>query len=172
MVDSIFYKNFGPFNLEEIVNGLGCDIKGDPKKVIKNISTLKEASSSDLSFFSNKKYIKDFEISQSGVIVVEKSFSFFGKRNYIISDNPHYTFAQISNKFYPESKYPNFYFSENDLLNIASDNEINASKNCFIHKTAKLGKNVTIGLNTVVGPNVSIGNNCIIGDNVSLYFVI
>ena len=41
MVDSFFYKNYGPFNLEEIIHGLECDIKGDKEKVIKNISTLK-----------------------------------------------------------------------------------------------------------------------------------
>ena len=170
MVDSNFYKNYGPFNLEDIVRGLECEIKGNNKKVIKNISTLKDASSSDLSFFSNKRYFKDFEISKSGVIIVEKKFATFGERNYIISDNPHYTFAQISNKFYPDSNYPDFYFSDKDRLNFNSNDQINASDNCFIHKTAKLGENVTIGLNTVVGPNVSIGNNCIVGDNVSLYF--
>ena len=52
---------------------------------------------------------KEFEVSKSGVIIVEKKFSTFGNRNYIISDNPHYTFAQISNKFYPESNYPQIY---------------------------------------------------------------
>ena len=170
MVDSTFYKNYGPFTLDEIVEGIECIIKGDRKKIIKNISTLKDASSSDLSFFSNKKYMRDFEISKSGVIIVEKKYSTFDNRNYIISDNPHYTFALISKKFYPDSNYPDFYCSEKELLKISNDKKINASKNCFIHKTVQLGNNITIGLNSVIGPNVSIGNNCIIGDNVSLYF--
>tara|TARA_A100001015_G_C15042990_1_gene741178 strand:+ start:263 stop:1264 length:1002 start_codon:yes stop_codon:yes gene_type:complete len=170
LVDLTFYKNYGPYNLEEIVDGIDCVIKGDSKKVIKNISTLREGTNSDLSFFSNKKYFKDFEMSESGVIVVEKKYSTFGNRNYIISNNPHYAFAQIANKFYPDSIYPNFYFSDNDVLKTFDKKEINVSKNCFVHKTAKLGNNITIGVNSVIGPNVSIGNNCIIGDNVSLYF--
>ena len=31
MVDSTFYKNYGPFTLDEIVEGIECIIKGDGK---------------------------------------------------------------------------------------------------------------------------------------------
>ncbi len=169
MADNSFYKNYGPFYLSSLVEGTDCSILGDEKFLIKDINSLNLASSNDLSFLSNKKYLEELDNTKAGVIIVEKKYAINNYKSYIISENPYYTFAQISRKFYPESTYPNTYFSKEDILK-NNDDSVKISTNSFVHKSAKIGRNTKIGFNSFIGPGVSIGEDCIISDNVSIYF--
>ena len=169
MVDSSFYKNSGPFKISSIIKDIDCEFVGDRDFVVENIAPLESAKPSELTFFNNKKYLKIFNSSNAGVIIVEKKYAIGCKKNYIISQNPYYTFALIANKFYENlSKFENYYSEEEAMTDF--DDTIKISKNSFIHKSVKLGKNIIIGLNSVIGPNVNIGNNCNIADNVSIFF--
>ena len=169
MVDSNFYKNSGPFKISSIIKDIDCEFVGDRDFVVENIAPLESAKPSELTFFNNKKYLKIFNSSNAGVIIVEKKYAIGCEKNYIISQNPYYTFALIANKFYENlSKFENYYSEEEAMTDF--DDTIKISKNSFIHKSVKLGKNIIIGLNSVIGPNVNIGNNCNIADNVSIFF--
>ncbi len=169
MADSSFYKNFGPFDLESIVNDIDCEIKGDKTKLMNDISSLRDANKGEISFLSNKKYIEDFENSNAGAFIVERKYATNPEKNYIISQNPHYTFAEVSRKFYPNDIKSNFFFKKDDFLEeLGNGNKI--SFNSFVHKSAKVGKNNQIGVNSIIGPSVKIGDNCTIGDNVSIYY--
>ena len=169
MADNSFYKNYGPFFLSSLIEDTDCSILGDENFLIKDINSLDLASSSELSFLSNKKYLKELNNIKVGVIIVEKKYAINNSKSYIISENPYYTFAQISRKFYPESTYPNTYFSKEDILK-NNDDSVKISTNSFVHKSAKIGRNTKIGVNSFIGPGVSIGEDCIISDNVSIYF--
>ena len=102
MPDPIFYKNHGPFSLSDISEHFKCEIVGNSKKLIHDISSLSEATNSDISFLSNKKYVDQFNQSKAGVIIVEKKFvDNKNSREYVVSNNPYFLFAQIVQKFYP-----------------------------------------------------------------------
>ena len=169
MIDHKFYKNYGPFEIQYLIDKIECDYKGNIKTVIEDISPIELATNRHITFFSNKKYLNLFEKSNAGVFIVQKKFATNNSRNYIITDYPNYTFAEIAKIFYPDSIYPNYKCSPEESIDL-NNNKISLSVNSFIHKTAQLGKNIVIGANSVVGPNVIIGNNCRIGDNVSIYF--
>ena len=169
MIDHKFYKNYGPFEIQYLIDKIECDYKGNIKTVIEDISPIELATNKHITFFSNKKYLNLFEKSNAGVFIVQKKFATNNSRNYIITDYPYYTFAEVAKIFYPDSIYPNYKCSPEESIDL-NNNKISLSVNSFIHKTAKLGKNIVIGANSVVGPNVIIGNNCRIGDNVSIYF--
>ena len=169
MPDPSFYKNHGPFKLSEISECFGCSIIGSKEKVINDISNLSDASTSEISFFSNKKYINAFHNSKAGVIITEEKYIEKNRKiEFLISKNPYYLFAQIARKFYPESiEQKNSFFEEDrKLVNRSSI----VSYNSFVHNTAKIGKNTQIGVNSFIGPGVEIGDNCNISDNVSIYF--
>lgn len=171
LVDSNFYKNFGPFSLLEISKELNCDFHGDENFLVKDVSPLSSACRNSISFFSNKKYLNVFEKSDAGTFIVEKRYAKNKKKNYIFSNNPHFSFAKIARKFYPDSIYTDFFLKKEDNK-LSHNNNIKASNNVFVHNSVILGKNVVIGANSVIGPGVSIGDDCIIGDNVSIYFSI
>lgn len=171
MADISFYKNYGPHSLSFLAKNLDCDVWGDKNFLIHDISPISISTSRELTFFSNKRYINDFEKTKAGACIVEEKYISDKTKNYIVSDNPYFTFAEIAMKFYPDSIYPNFYYEEKHL-NKNFNKSLKLSKNSFIHNTAKIGKNVVIGVNTFIGPSVEIGDNCIIGDNVSIYYSI
>ena len=173
MADESFYRNFGPFSLKEISLEANCELHGDKNFFVNDLAPLNLANETDLTFFSNKRYLSDFKKTKAGVCIVEKTFKKYNSniKNFLISNNPYYVFSIIAKKFYPDSIYPNYYFSDMDAKeNLPSSVKI--SSNSFIHKTAKIGKNVVVGINSIIGPSVNIGDNCIIGDNVSIYFSI
>ena len=169
MPDPSFYKNHGPFKLSEISEYFGCTIIGDKEKVINDISTLSDARTSEITFFSNKKYMNAFHNSKAGVIITEKKYIDKSRKiEFLISKNPYYLFAQVARKFYPESvKQKNSFFERDRML---ANKSSKISYNSFVHKTAKIGKNTQIGVNSFIGPGVEIGDNCNISDNVSIYF--
>ncbi len=169
MVDHKFYKNYGPFKIQEILDKINCDYAGNTKAIIQDISPIELASKKHITFFNNKKYLNIFEKSNAGVFIVQKEYAVNNSKNYIITDNPYYTFAEIAKIFYPDSVYPNYNFSPKEILK-PNHNEITLSVNAYVHKTAKLGKDTVVGANSIIGPNVKIGKNCKIGDNVSIYF--
>ncbi len=168
MVDPSFYENNGPFTLGEIAQHLGCEFLGDKGKIIKDISTIEDANSSEICFFV-KKYKRYFSNSSAGAFIVNKVEKDSTKRNFILSINPHLDMAKVASLFYPSYEYPNFFFDgENNQSNF--DKSIKVSENSYIHKTAKIGLNTKIGFNSIIGPGVVLGENSIIGDNVSIYF--
>ena len=169
MPDPIFYKNHGPFSLSDISEHFKCKIVGNSKKLIHDISSLSEATNSDISFLSNKKYVDQFNQSKAGVIIVEKKFvDNKNSREYVVSNNPYFLFAQIVQKFYPTSIVQNNSYFEEDFKKESKTNKF--SYRSFVHKTAKIGHNTQIGVNTFIGPGVEIGENCNISDNVSIFF--
>ena len=169
MVDTSFYNNKGPFTLEKISHSIGCELIGDKDKVIHDIAPIEDASDNEICFFVDNKYKKYLKKSNIGALIVKKNSAEELKGNFIISSNPHYDMAKVASIFYPESEYPNFYFSSSEN-NEKLNKYVKFSHNSFIHKSAKIGKNCQIGINSVIGPGVILGDNCLIGDNVSIYY--
>jgi len=54
------------------------------------------------------------------------------------------------------------------MINVIMKNLNYKKNNIFVHKTAKIGKNVVINSNVAIGPNTIIGNNCEISSFVSI----
>ena len=73
MADPRFYSVAGPFNLKKLattaVAELQSNYAGIPKQY-SDVAVLRDATSGHVSFISNRKYIKDFENSSAGVIIV------------------------------------------------------------------------------------------------------
>jgi len=168
LVDLSFYDNKGPFTLECISNRIGCDLHGDKNKIIKDISTIEHANSSEICFLVSK-YKQYFNTSKAGAFITNYKEELDGKKNIIFSSNPHFDMAKVASLFYPDTEYPSFFFSEKHKLKKVTES-IKISDSSFIHKSAKIGEKSEIGCNTVIGPGVVIGKNSLIGDNVSIYF--
>ena len=169
MIDKDFYKNFGPFSLNELALKIDAKIEGDKNKIIFDIAPLNVATDKEVSFYHSSKYKDDFDKTKAGVIVVDNKCKINTKKNYLIVEDPYVAMAKVASIFYPECEYQNFYFDDNELMNL-SNKPIKCSKKAFIHKSCSIGKNCEIGSFVKIGPGVSIGDNCLIGDNVSIYY--
>ena len=105
MIDKCFYKNVGPFTLSDIASKLNLEFSGNPNFKIEDIATLDSALPSEVSFFHNSKYRDHLNNTKAGVIILkkaEKNKINLKKKNFLLSDNPYLTMAEVASLLYPD----------------------------------------------------------------------
>ena len=66
MVDNKFFKSSEPISLKELASLADCQIhNGSDGEMISGAATLSKAVKGQISFFTNKKYIADFMVSNA-----------------------------------------------------------------------------------------------------------
>ena len=180
---SFYYINSN-INLGNILDI--CEIENeafDRGKLLSSFNKADTAANSDLTFFTNAKYI--VETNAEFIITNKKLSNLIDKsKNIIISSNLDCDIARISNLFYRSktineiSKLANYnigknsYISNNSIINRGStigdnfflDDFSSVNFNCSIGNNVKIGKNVSIS-NAVIGDNVFIGDGTKIGQD-------
>lgn len=142
---------------------------------IKGLATLKEASSSQLSFFHDAKYKNDLLSSKAGAIFVKEEDASLVPASSIaiIVKDPYEAMAKASAFFAYQPSVKTFEPTLKEGAQLAKG--VYCGKNVVIGKNSKifsgvyLGDNVTIGDNTIIYPNVTIYHNCKIGNNVTIH---
>lgn len=155
-MDKNFYKNKGPFELDFIADKIGGKIIAPKKNTnipkIKNIAALEDACSEDLSFLANSKYEQYLEKTKAASSIVSKDIAEkykFDDMWLITHPDPYYAYGLALDLFYqPKISY-----------------EDKIEDSAFVHKSAKLGKNVYIGHNSVIEENVEIGDGSFVSSN-------
>ncbi len=137
-----------------------------------SIKTITNSSDSDLSFFSNLKYLGDLKTTKAKACLIENQFTKYlpKKCEPIIVNDPYLALALISNLLNDQKINSNGVISQNSSIDSKSIIERNVQINPFsiVCENTKLCQNVYIGSNTYIGPNVIINQNSIIHDNVSI----
>ena len=166
-----FFKNFGPYNLKQILSFLNLSISvpnSVENIIIKDVKDLSSANTNDLTFFHNKNYEKLASNTKASCCITLENLakSLPNTCEPIIVENVLLSIAEITKKFYPTSVTDDF---DNNVLEIEKtsfkDNTF-YGKNVFIGKNVQIGKNCKIGHNSIIESNVIIGNDCTIGSNV------
>ena len=173
MVDSRFFKNRGPMTLQEIIdlsNGK-LDASVDRDILVHDVAPLKNAEPNEISFFDNRKYLKDFYDSNAGFCFLTESYVGAGPSGMIpiVCESPYKAFGVISSFFYRK-------WNESECISSEAwiDNSASIAQSCgigpgsVIKANVKIGDNTVIGCNTTVADGVSIGENCVIHSNVTL----
>ena len=161
-----FFKKHNFVFLNKILNILG---KQNIKKKIKitNVTDLKSAHLTDISFINNIKYLDNLKKSKAKYIITNENL--FSKiKNYcnpIVVTDVLKSVYEVVLLFYPDSLDDAVDFNAVPT-NIKSYKTAKFGNNVFIGKNVKIGKNTIIGHNSIIESNVQIGSNCIIGNNV------
>jgi UDP-3-O-[3-hydroxymyristoyl] glucosamine N-acyltransferase len=125
--------------------------------IIDATASIDAATSNAITFCKDQSGIKEkIYKSKAGIIVCpdtldKKEFLGIFDKSLIFVKNPRLTFIKILNKF----------------LSTSTTNIIHES--VIIEKSAKIGKNVSIGPFSYIGHNVLIGDDCKIASNISIY---
>jgi len=126
--------------------------------LIHGFASLDEATSGDLSFFSNPRYIEQLRDSKASVILIpapEAATLVRAGTICILVENPSATFASIAEKF--AIKHP--------------ERQPGVHPSASIHPTAKVSPSASIGPLCVIEANARIGAHsileaqCYVGDN-------
>ncbi len=133
------------YTLKELSEITETTLVGNPNLKIANVDSLESAQEGDVSFLANPRYKEAMKKSSAGVICVDKDAELIEGKNFLICDNPSYTFQMIAQK----------------LLSLG-DSETGFSgvhPTAVVHESAKLGKDVIIGPHVVISQGVAIGDH-------------
>lgn len=133
--------------LKDIAVFIGGEITGTEELEIDNLAKIEEAKAGDLTFLYLSLYEKYFPSTKASAIIVKPGFEKSRDDiSYIEVADPNKAFFKLVRKFFP----PSFPLDGID-------------KTAFVHTTAKLGDNVSLGRNVV------ISDGCVIGNNVKIF---
>ena len=143
--------------LSVIAKAIGVSFEGEDVEV-EGIHTLAEASSSQMSFLDNPKYISQLEGTKACAVLCNAQAASSVPKGCIalVDEEPYLKLALASKLFAPEV--------------IASEGkEAEIGENTFVAPTAYVGKGSVIGKNVKLLPGVYVGDNAKIGDNTILH---
>ena len=183
-----FYKtNADSYSLKEISSVIGCEINAqDADKRFYGIKSLSNASESDLSFLSNRKYIEEYKNSKAGACIVPHDFDDNCQKNIRPNDiiilraaNPYYAYAKAIDLFYSSAKQispqimPSAYISKLAIVppscyighNVVIEDAVEIGEGSVIESGTIIDYGVKIGARARIDSNVSI-SHAIIGDDV------
>jgi UDP-3-O-[3-hydroxymyristoyl] glucosamine N-acyltransferase len=175
MADSRFFYNNGPISLKEIIDLTGATMlpgKESPlDKQINDVSPLETATSNQLSFLINTKYIDSFKTTKAGLCFIDEKFADKTPQTTtaLVHSNPYKAYAIIASKLYPQNSSTGS-ISTNAIIS----NTAKIGKNCeignfvVIEDGAEIGDNSIIDHGSVIKQNVTIGSNAKISSNVTI----
>jgi UDP-3-O-[3-hydroxymyristoyl] glucosamine N-acyltransferase len=167
--------------LKKIADLVEGEVFGDDQVMITGIHSLEEASLGEISFFADPRYQKRLKETKASALLVSAVTNLY-RGPQVVVPNPALAYTKVASLFAP----PLHRFS-------------GISEKAFIHKSSKMGVNVSIyplayvgeeavigdhttlypgvfvgdrvriGSSTVIHPNVSILHDCVIGNEVIIH---
>ncbi len=149
--------------LSEIAKIIGASFDGEDIE-IDSMNTLSDATSNELSFVANSKYVKEIANSKAAAIICdEKTASEVPKESVaLVVAAPYWQMAVVSEYFAPP-------LEDNDAKEAIIGEGSVISPKAEVANGAVIGKNVQIMAGVYVGSNVTIGDNVILYPNVVIY---
>ncbi len=150
------------YPLSQIAEHIGVDFHGEDI-TIEGIHTLSEATSTQLSFFTDSKYASQLADTKAAAVLIDE------KHAGLL---PSGTIALITDEAYLKLALASKFFAHK--LG-SGTSEPTVGEGCDIDKSVSFGKNVTLGDNVTllagcyVGDNVTIGSGTLVYPNVTLY---
>lgn len=132
--------------VKEIAQLIGAEVVGSGDVVITGVSGIREASSGDITFVANPKYIPLIERTSASAIITSRDIK-SATKPLLQTDNPSLAFIKV--------------------VSLISPSEVIHPKG--IHPTAILGKNVSLGQGVSIGPYAVIADNVTLGDKTIVY---
>ncbi len=158
--------------LAELADILEGSVVGDSNAKVNNLSKIEDASSGDVTFISNPKYLPWIYKTNATAVIIDKGTAYNGnlKCNLIEVDNSYSAFNSLLNTFSAEQAS---YFGIMDNAVIDSSSKLGESISIghfsVIAENCKIGDNVIIMDNVSIAKNVTIGDNCLIHSGVRIY---
>ncbi|MDP3560533.1 MAG: UDP-3-O-(3-hydroxymyristoyl)glucosamine N-acyltransferase [Legionellaceae bacterium] len=155
----------------EHISGASLLQKEAGAQKIYGITSLTQATPTDLTVLHNKKYLPAFKNSQAGVCIIFPGYENDAPKDMklLVHKNPYKAYTLILQAFYPEVplksyRSPSAYISKTAVLG----EDCVIEHGAYIGEQVKIGLRCKIGVNTYIGDNVQLGDDCIIENNVSV----
>jgi UDP-3-O-[3-hydroxymyristoyl] glucosamine N-acyltransferase len=138
------------FTAQQISLLLNGTVEGDPNVSVDQLAKIEEAMPGSLSFLANPKYEQYLYTTNASIVIVNADL--------VLTEPIKSTLVRV------ENAYTSFTVLLEKYNTIKLD-KTGIEQPCFIHPSAKIGKNSYIGAFAYIGPGVTIGDNCKIYPN-------
>jgi UDP-3-O-[3-hydroxymyristoyl] glucosamine N-acyltransferase len=182
--------------LKELAQQFNAEIYGKDSVDIQYVAALEDAKTNDISFISNRKYLKHVLSTNAAAVVMSKQdldycLDYHAEScknlNALLSSNPYATFARISqylvqikNAHVPIKEacihasaviHPSVIIGENVTIDafVCIEEGVIIANNVHIYAGCYIGKNVEVGEHTLLYAHVTIYHGCKIGEHVIIH---
>jgi UDP-3-O-[3-hydroxymyristoyl] glucosamine N-acyltransferase len=138
-------------NLGELAKQLGATVEGDASLNITGVAGLDEATPTEVSFLSNRKYFSKLKTTAAAAVIVGPEVKAEG-RTLLRAENPYLTFAKALEIFHPPHRPP-----------------VGIHPTAVIAPSARLGRNPSIGPYVVIEDGAELGDDCVLKSFVVIY---
>jgi UDP-3-O-[3-hydroxymyristoyl] glucosamine N-acyltransferase len=135
------------FTAQQISELLNGTVEGDEKVQVRELSKIEDGKAGSLCFLSNPKYENFLYGTEASVVIV--------KDDFVPAEPLKCTLIKVKD---PYSAFTILLEKYNEVLTQLSE-QSGIEQPCFIHPTAKLGKNVFVAAFSYIAENVVIGDN-------------
>jgi UDP-3-O-[3-hydroxymyristoyl] glucosamine N-acyltransferase len=158
VADPRFFTRRGPLTIANI-----CDLTAavaapgiDTTSLVTDVAPLGMATSDDLTFLDNTKYLADLADSGAGFCLLREAHAERAPAGMalLFSPNPYKAYALAAQAFYAENK--------------STAPSAHVAPGAFVDSSAELGDNTRVDAGAVISPGVMVGSNCVIGNGASL----
>ena len=148
-----------------------------PRGKVSSISSVIDATASDICFFDDLKHKSSLQTCKAGAVILHPSNACLFSGPKILHDNPRLALAKLSHIF---NKQPEIFGIHPSAIlgdNCDIEKDVNISANVVVGNNVVLKRGVSlragvvieddvvIGNNTELKPNVTVMRNTVIGDN-------
>jgi UDP-3-O-[3-hydroxymyristoyl] glucosamine N-acyltransferase len=142
--------------LQEIAERIGASLRGDGSTEFTGVAAFSTATSRDLVFLEDPKYVQDAVRSSAGAFVVGNFDSAIldalaAKGSLIVSTNPRLAFARAA-----------------EILRRSERPSGTIHSTAVVHASAQVGGDVSIGAGAFIGPGVVLGDRSHVGPGCAL----
>ena len=148
--------------LTQICQELNVEFSGEDIEIT-GLHTLTEATSSQISFLNDKKYIHQLETTKAGAVFIEEKY---------LNLLPETTIALVTDEVYLKLALASKLFAYKIET---KGEEPTVGEGCDIDRSVHFGKGVTLGdgvtimAGSYIGDGVTVGSNTLIYPNVTIY---
>ena len=150
--------------LTELVARFGGELVGDGTRMISQVAPLEHATSTEIGFVSQSKYLAQLANTQAGAVILPEDARDATGLPRILTPNPYLYFARVSALLNQPPRPP---VGIHPAATVAADAHIAAD--ACIAAGAVIGARSVIGANSVVGEQAQVGVDCLLHANVTVY---
>lgn len=156
--------------LQELINHLGGQLKGDASIVVEGIAPLDSADASHITFLSNPKFRAHAAQTKAAALILSEHDDEAVGEEYkgvrIVTKNPYAYFARAAQLFEKQKALsPVFGIHPSAVV----DATANVSSRCVIGPQVVIEANATVEEGAVIGAGSYIGRNAKVGANTLFY---
>ncbi|MGC9385338.1 MAG: UDP-3-O-(3-hydroxymyristoyl)glucosamine N-acyltransferase [Hydrogenovibrio sp.] len=160
--------------------GLQVEFLGDSSVPIVQVSSLTEAGSQHISFFSDRKRQAELADCQAGAVILKPEDAELTQTNRLLVDNPYYAYA-LTAQFLNRLHYtpavhetavidPSVQLGDGIYVGAQAviGGDVKVGKDCYIGAGSVIEEGVEIGDGAYIAPNVTLMKNTLLGREVRL----